>query len=400
MPGSGVPPCPPVDVWGLQGEILTRRVVHWVLAPPCAEEPVMTCLSTLSSDCAELLRAAAVIGRSFDVDVLATVIARPPLECLDLLGEAGRLGLTEGDGGPERHRFVDATGHEAVLDLLAPSERVRLHALVAEAIGTIHADRIDAHLFELAAHWSAAAVGDHRQPAARWVVRAAEAAMDASAYDDAARLFRRALDIGGSALDGGERCRTLLGLATASYRSSDVDAALAACREAAAIAARMGRPDLQAIAAAVVEPSLVPEVNIQLRRLCETALTALPETEPGLRVRVTARLADVCHYLGDLSAAHAACAELVDLGRRSGDPRAVAIALHAQQLDVSGPDGVDERGRLAEQLRCVARQLADPAETADRHARPGPAATSVPVAALDLVDEVLGEVAQLAVGHL
>src|SRR4051812_42760807 len=45
----------------------------------------------------------------------------------------------------------------------------------------------------------------------------------------------------------------------------------------------------QADAAIVVEPMLVPEVNVQLRRLCETALTALPETEAGLRVRVAAR---------------------------------------------------------------------------------------------------------------
>src|SRR3954447_4432217 len=172
----------------------------------------MTSLSTLSSDCAGLLCAAAVIGRGFDLDVLAAVVERPPLDCLDLLREGSRLGLIETDGGPQGHRFPDPTGHESILDLLAPSERVRLHALVAEAIGTIHADRIDAHLFELAAHWSAAAVGDYRQPAARWVVRAAGAAMDTSAYADAARLFRRALDIGGSAFSTTEHCRTLLGL--------------------------------------------------------------------------------------------------------------------------------------------------------------------------------------------
>ena len=327
----------------------------------------MTSLSTLSSACAEVLRVAAVIGRTFDMDLLATVVGRAPLECLDLLGEAGRLSLVEPDGGPGRHRFVDTTVHEGVLNSLVASDRVRLHAVVAEAIGTIHADRIDAHLFELAAHWSAAAVGDYQQPAARWVVRAAEAAMGTSAYADAARLFRRALDIGGSALDTDEQCRTLLGLATASYRSSEVDAALAASCEAAALAGRIGRPDLQAHAALVVEPMLLPEVNVQLRRLCETALAALPETEPGLRVRVTARLADVCHYLGDLSAAHAACEQLLDVGRRSGDPRAVAIGLHAQQLDVSGPDGVEQRERLAERLLCVARELSDPTETAAAH---------------------------------
>jgi DNA-binding NarL/FixJ family response regulator len=327
----------------------------------------MTSLCTLSSQCVELLRAAAVIGRTFDVQVLATVVDRQPLDCLDLLGQAGRLGLVEPDGGPGRHRFVHTDAHDSVLDGLAASERVQLHARIADAIGVVHADRIDAHLFELAAHWSAAAVGDYRQPAARWVVRAADAAMGQAAYDDAARLFRRALDIGAGALDTEEQCRTLLGLATACYRSSDVDAAIAACREAAGLAARIGRPDLQADAAIVVEPTLVPEVNVQLRRLCEAALEALPTTQPGLTARVTARLADVCHYLGDLSAAHAACAQLLDLGRRSGDPRAVAIGLHALQLDASGPYGVDERARLAQQLLCVARELADPTETASAH---------------------------------
>ena len=327
----------------------------------------MTSLSPLSSQCAELLRAAAVIGRTFDLQVLAAVVDRPPLDCLDLLGQAGRLGFVEPDGGPGRHRFVHTTVHDGVLGGLAASERVRLHARVADAIGVVHADRIDAHLFELAAHWSAAAVGDYRQPAARWVLRAAEAAMGQAAYDDAARLFRRALDIGAGALDADEQCRTLLGLATAAYRSSDVDAAVAACREAAALGARMGRPDLQADAAIVVEPTLLPEVNMQLRRLCETALAALAETDPGRRARVAARLADVCHYLGDLTAAHEACTGLVELGRRSGDARAVAIGLHALQLDASGPDGVDERAHLAEQLLCVARELDDPTETASGH---------------------------------
>ena len=167
------------------------------------------------------------------------------------------------------------------------------------------------------------------------MVRAAEAAMSQATYDDAARLFRRALEIEAGGLDPEQHCRALLGLATASYRSSDVDAAVEACREAAAIAARIGRPGLQAEATIVVEPTLVPEVNIQLRRLCEATLAALPATEPGLRMRVTARLADVCHYSGNLAAAHAVWPELVDLGRRCGDPRAVTIGLHARQLDAS-----------------------------------------------------------------
>src|SRR4051794_8104715 len=98
----------------------------------------MTSLSTLSSDCAALLSAAAVIGRGFDLDVLAAVIERPPLECLDLLREGDRLGIVEPHGGPGRHRFVSTTVQEGMLDGLAASARVQLHARIAEAIGVKH----------------------------------------------------------------------------------------------------------------------------------------------------------------------------------------------------------------------------------------------------------------------
>ena len=322
-----------------------------------------TTLAHLSPEYAALLGAAAVIGRSFDVDVLACALDKPPLDCLDMLAAMAKGGLVELDGGPDRHRFVDAAAHDAVLDALSASDRVRLHARVADAICTVHADRIDAHLLELAAHWSAAAVGDYREPAARWIARAAEAALGQSAYDDASRLCRRALDVGGDAVDRVDRCQLLLGLATASYRSSDVATAIAACRDAATLAVELGRSDLQAQAALAVEPTLVPEINIELRRLCEEALAAQPRVEPPLRVRVTARLADVCHYLGDLTAAHLACDGLADLAHDCSDDRALAVALHSQQLDASAPDGIDRREQLAHQLLQVATQLCDPTET-------------------------------------
>jgi DNA-binding CsgD family transcriptional regulator/tetratricopeptide (TPR) repeat protein len=302
------------------------------------------------------------MGRSFDVEVLALVLGRPLFECLDLLSEAVHAGVVERDDGPERYHFVDAASGEAIADALSASERVRLHAAIAEAIGVVHAERIEGHVFELAAHWSAAAVGEYRRPAATWVARAADAAVEQRAYDSAAQLFRRALDIGASDMEAAERCRLLLGLARASYRCSDVVAALSACADAAATAQRAGRPDLRAEAALVVEPSLSPEINVQLRRLCEGALGALPDDEIAARVRVAARLADVCHYLGDVDAAHVACADIAAAARASGDLAALCIALHALQLDRSGPEGVYERAELADELADVARRLDDPIE--------------------------------------
>ncbi len=340
--------------------VVNRRHFH-------AGVDAMTCVPELSVDSARLLETAAVIGMSFDVDVLAAAGGCEPLQCLDLLAEPRRVGLIEPDGGPNRHRFIDAAVHAAVLDQLPPSRRVHLHAQVAEAIGTLCADRIDAHLLELAGHWSAAAVGDYRRPAARWVLRAAEAALDRPDYTVAMRLCRRALDIGRDASEFDEQCRMLLGLATAAYRGSDVATAIGACTEAAQLAAPSGRADLQAQAALIVEPTLVPEINIQVRQLCESAIAALPPADVALRLRVTARLADVCHYLGDLAAGHAACAELDMLARNCRDLPAVAAALHARQLDASGPDRIDERQQLAAQLADVARAVPDTAELAWAH---------------------------------
>jgi DNA-binding NarL/FixJ family response regulator len=318
-------------------------------------------LAGLPLETADVLSAAAVIGERFEIDVLAQVVDRSALECLDLLAPATRAGIVEPDAGPHRYRFPAAPAHSAVFNRLAPSDQVRLHARIAQAIGTVHADQIDAHLFELAAHWSAAAVGDYRQPAASWIARAAGSAADQGLYESAATLYRRALEVGGSALDTAQRCRLLLGLASAAYRRADVDSALAACREAATLGARIGDARIQGAAALVVEPGLIPDVNVALRRLCESALAA-GDDDTALRIRLTARLADVCHYLGDLGSAADACDELEASVKHCDDLHAVATALHALQLDASGPDRVDRRAELADRLRAVAADLDDGSE--------------------------------------
>ena len=66
---------------------------------------------------------------------------------------------------------------------------------------------------------------------------------------------------------------------------------LEACEEAATLARGIGRPELLAEAALVTEPTLPPDVNVTIRRLCEQALAALGPEHPALRARVAARYA-------------------------------------------------------------------------------------------------------------
>jgi DNA-binding CsgD family transcriptional regulator len=86
-----------------------------------------------------------------------------------------------------------------------------------------------------------------------------------------------------------------------------------------------------------------------------------------LEIRVLARLADVCHYLGDDAAAEEASRALDARLADCDDLRAVATALHAQQLAASGADGIEHRAQLAQRLADVARTLDDPIEKTWSH---------------------------------
>jgi hypothetical protein len=112
--------------------------------------------------------------------------------------------------------------------------------------------------------------------AAAWARRAAEEAMRGLAFEEAARLFRLALDVGRADLDDLDRCGLLLRLAGALHESAEVDGRLDVCLQAAAAARRMGRPDLIGEAALILDGVFgYPDSDLATRRLCEEALAGL-----------------------------------------------------------------------------------------------------------------------------
>jgi predicted ATPase len=191
-----------------------------------------------------VLHAAAVVGREFPVAVVAAMVRAPAMTCLDKLeaGQAARL--VEPSGVPGRQRFVHALVRDAVYADLPISERVRLHRACADALEAA-VDR-EVQPSAIAGHRAAAELAvptDQRDRAealraARWAARAADDALRRLAWEDAVRLRRLALDLGGSAISDLERCELLLGLAHSLQRSGDFAASLAACHEAAQLARR------------------------------------------------------------------------------------------------------------------------------------------------------------------
>jgi DNA-binding CsgD family transcriptional regulator len=333
-----------------------RQERYSPLATRNVQDAIATRLRRLSPDCVRLLEAAAIVGRDFSIAVVAGMLDRPVAGCLALVDEARAARLVEADGEPDGYRFVHALVRDAIEQALGTADRVRLHRSAADAIEQHHRAPSGPHVFELARHWAMAAVVGERARAAGWIRRAAEEAMRRLAYEEAARLFRQTLDIGGPELDGEERCALLLAAGTAAHLSADLDGRLDACLEAADLARAIGRPDLLAEAALIMEPVGRPSFDLATRRLCEEAIAALGPQPVRLRARVTARLAESFAYLRELDRARPASEQALALAEQNGDSAAVAAALRARQLVYSGPDGLDDRAQLADRMLALGRQ--------------------------------------------
>jgi DNA-binding CsgD family transcriptional regulator len=338
-----------------------RAGVRSSLVTTSVREAIGARLHRLSPECVRLLQAASIVGREVPVALVAAVAGVPVARCLGPFDEAVAAGFVETGPAPTDHQFTHALVRDAIEAGLPTSERVRMHRSAAEAIEQAYGGRLESHLFDLARHWAAVAMQGDTATAAAWAQRAAEEAMRGLAFEEAARLFRQALDVGRADLDGLDRCRLLLRLASALHASADVDGRLDVCLQAAAVARRIGRPDLIGEAALILEGVFgYPDSDLAARRLCEEALAGIEREDATLRARITARFAEACMYLNDVEPAGPASEEALVLAMACGDSGSLVAAVRARQLVCEGPDGVEERERLAEQMLALAKEGRNP----------------------------------------
>ncbi|GAA5144021.1 hypothetical protein GCM10023340_10810 [Nocardioides marinquilinus] len=154
-------------------------------------------LRVLAAGDRDVLGAAAVLGREFDVPLLGTVLARPVADVADAVDRATGLGLLEPAATAGGQRFAHALVQEVLEASVGPVRRATWHAQAAEALVARHgAEPEGAALAHRVAHHylSAGLLGD---PAAAVgaALRAARVASRRLALADAEHLLRRALDL-------------------------------------------------------------------------------------------------------------------------------------------------------------------------------------------------------------
>lgn len=141
------------------------------------------------------------------------------LNNLNLLESAGLIRLAQLE--PEltylfRHALVQDAAYASVL----PEDRVQLHQLVGESIEILYADRLDDYAAMLAYHFERA--GDLTK-AGVYYLRAGDAALQAFANQEAAHLYRQALELVDSAE---QRAAILWGLGEAALRLNQFEVAV------------------------------------------------------------------------------------------------------------------------------------------------------------------------------
>jgi DNA-binding CsgD family transcriptional regulator len=300
-------------------------------APTTVREVVSQRLTRLSTHANELLELAAVAGTEFELDTVRRAAAVTEAALLDAIDEAVRSGLlVEEPGRGLAFRFAHELVRRAIAERLPSGRKAELHLRVAEALehGRPHADG-RARLAALAHHFAAAAPLGAVERAVDYNLLAAESAVGALAYDEAAERYRTALALGlGEERD---RAAVMLRLGDACHRAGRAEEALVAFAETAGHARSLGDHDLLARAAIGYEetcwcPAIHDGGSVEL---LEEAAAALGSGDSKLRALVLGGLARALDLRGEWERAALARDESIAMSRRRNDRHALATTLAA-----------------------------------------------------------------------
>ncbi len=332
--------------------------------PDSVREAINRHLAPLPEEARDVLRLAAVLGKEFTFAALERVSQMPPDRLLRTLDRVISNGLVAEEvtvlGG---YRFVHALVREVIYDGLGSTARVELHRSVAGGLESLYAQDPEPHLAELAHHFLLAAPGGDLGRAMDYTTRAGDRAMAQLAFEEAVRHYRRSLATLArrEPPEPAARRDLLIELGAALRKAGDPVAAKEAFRDAAALSRRLGDADKQAeatlgFAGRYWTTGVVDESVIEL---LEDALAALGDEDTLLRAALLARLATEVYYAPPRGRAEKLSTEAVEITRRMGDDRALASVLDARLGATWGPDNLEERTRLSEEVVELAEDAGD-----------------------------------------
>jgi class 3 adenylate cyclase len=330
--------------------------------PPSIRDVVARRLGVLSADAIEVLRAAAVLGRDFDLDMLAALTDRSADAVLDLLEQATAARLVEEIQAGE-YRFSHALVHSTLYDAMSATRRRVMHrraATVLEGSGELAA---------LAHHGLRASMSaDDRLQALQWAVAAGEQALGSRAVAEAEQRLHRALAELDAVADADDdrhlalraRVLCLLGEAQRDLGDQRFRATLA---DASSLADALGDTALVVRATLADDRGttmVAPPQPERVRRV-ERALSLIGPEPSVPRAQLLARLVGELTFSGDTARRRRLTVEADAMARHLDDRAAMARVMIRTSMASHMLGSWRSTLERAERNVSLAREVGDPA---------------------------------------
>ncbi len=353
------------------GAIVQDATGRWVAAPSEGGVPlphsvrsvIGTRVARLGDQAVTVLSSAAVIGREFDLDVLAEVTGIEDDVLIDLLDAAEHVAVVrEVRGMPGRYGFSHALIQHSLYEDLGPTRLARMHGKVGDALERLNVGRFDDRLGELARHFLLATRPVETDKAIAYAYRAGSAALEALAPDEAVRYFEQALDLTDRSpgVEAVTRIDLLIGLGTA-LRQTGVAAFRETLLEAAHAAKDVGDSD-RLVAAALANSrgfATLGKIDTEKVEVLEAALDELGDADSIERARVLGALCSEIAY-GSLERRLLLATEAKAMARRLGDAATLVAVINDCSVPLRIPAELERTLVDAREALEVAERLADP----------------------------------------
>ncbi len=330
------------------------------LHPPASVRDVIAQrVERLGPDAHRLLATAALIGRDFELDLLASALEVPEEQLLDAVESAMAASLlTETGARSGSFRFIHGLIAQALTDELSSARRAHLHRRIALSIEVLHGPDLGERAAAVAHHLISA--GDDTAKAVDYARRAGQHALGALAPDEALRWFQAALDLLDQLGDDPDlRCDLLADLGEATR-----DAGLPGYRDhllaAAGLAGERRDADRAARAVLALARSFAASIGTaddELVAAIEVALSLCPAPDER-RARLLGMLAAELVFVDPLPRRRELVDEALDIARTLDDVT-LARVLVSSLSAMWATSVLDERRTLLGELRELSARVPD-----------------------------------------
>jgi tetratricopeptide (TPR) repeat protein len=316
----------------------------------------------LGEEAVRVLRLAAVIGREFEVELLAHMaeIGIDPL--LDIVDSATSAAVLVEGSDADRYRFAHALIQHALYEELSPARRQRAHQRIAETLEARIPSDDPIRLAELARHWVAATRPAELGKALTYVQRAGDAALAALAPFDAARWYRQGLELLARepVPDDHHRTQLLIALGTA-QNAAGAPQYRATMLDAVDLAQRLGEDDLL-VKAALGLTRFTGTVygDAEANRVIAMALNTIGEDPTPTRARLLAALAETYDAAAQWRERREAALQAFDTARLASDDLTIVQVTASVHPALKTPDRQAEAIEALETAVRLADRTGDP----------------------------------------